>query len=293
MDFSQLFLYKIGVLCTVTGKKLFNNLEISMQRRSFVPLFFLGCGVLALPGAALPQIVDINDAINKAGRQRMLSQRAAKSYMAIGQKVQGEAADKILAASMALFDRQLVELKAFSPTPEIKATYGMLEATWGDYKTALVGSTPGKTGAEQVLDLQGKVLQLANQGTFQLEGVSGRPVGRLVNISGRQRMLSQRMAAFYLSASWGVQVSTSTSEMSKAKDEFLKAHDVLKSAPEANAAIKAELLLAETQFTFFEAALRTLRPGAGDVQAQTNVFTTSERILQVMDGVTGMYSKLT
>jgi hypothetical protein len=39
-------------------------------------------------------------------------------------------------------------------------------------------------------------------------------------------------------------------------------------------------------------ALATLRPGVGDVQAQSNVFTTSERILQVMDGVTGMYSKL-
>lgn len=263
-----------------------------MRRRSFTPLLIVGFGSLVLPRVALPQVVDINDAINKAGRQRMLSQRVAKSYMALGQKVHGDLAEKILAASMALFDRQLVELKAFSPTPEIKTTYGLMESSWSDYKTVLVGSTPGKTGAEQVLTLQGKVLQLANHGTVQLEGVSGKPVGRLVNIAGRQRMLSQRMAAFYLSASWGVQATTSAAEMSKAKDEFLKAHDVLKNAPEATAAIKAELVLAETQFTFFETALRALRPGSGDVQAQGHVFTTSERILQVMDGVTGMYSKL-
>jgi hypothetical protein len=67
---------------------------------------------------------------------------------------------------------------------------------------------------------------------------------------------------------------------------------VLKKAPEATAAIKAELELAETQFSFFDAALRTLRSGAADTTHMTNVFTTSERILQVMDGVTGMYSKL-
>lgn len=263
-----------------------------MQRRSFTPLLIVGFGTLVLPSVVLPQVIDINDAINKAGRQRMLSQRVAKTYMALGQKVHGDSADKVLAASMALFDRQLVELKVFAPTPEIKTTYGLLEAAWSDYKTVLVGGTPGKTGAEQVLLLQGKVLQLANQGTVQLEGVSGKPVGRLVNIAGRQRMLSQRMAAFYLSASWGVQATTSAAEMSKAKDEFIKAHDVLKTAPETTPAIKAELLLAETQFTFFETALRNLRPGSGDIQAQGNVFTTSERILQVMDGVTGMYSKL-
>ena len=35
-------------------------------------------------GAASAQIADINSAINKAGRQRMLSQRMAKFYQAIG-----------------------------------------------------------------------------------------------------------------------------------------------------------------------------------------------------------------
>ena len=263
-----------------------------MQRRAFTPLLIAGFGALCLPEIATPQVANLNDAINKAGRQRMLSQRAAKSYMALGQKVNGDAAEKVLAASLALFDRQLTELKAFSPTPEIKATYAMLESSWGDYKSALVGGAPDKKGAEQVISLQAKVLQLANQGTVQLEAVAGKPVGRLVNMAGRQRMLSQRMAAFYLSASWGVQSVASASEMSKARDEFVTAHTELKNAPGSTPPIKAELVLAESQFTFFETALRGLRSGSGDILAQTHVFTTSERILQVMDGVTGMYSKL-
>ena len=100
------------------------------------------------------------------------------------------------------------------------------------------------------------------------------------------------MAAVYLSATWGVRATTSVTEMNKAHDEFVSAHDLLKKAPETTPAIKAELDLAETQFSFFDAALRTLRPGTLDASHMANVFTTSERILQVMDGVTGTYSKL-
>ena len=263
-----------------------------MRRRSSISWLLASGGGLLLPVPVFAQIADINDAINKAGRQRMLSQRMAKTYMAIGQKIQSVSADKIMNLSMALFDRQLIELKAFAPAPEIKASYGSLEGAWNDYKVALIEAAPVKAGAEKVMGLSGKVMGLANQVTVQLEGFSGRASGKLVNMSGRQRMLSQRMAANYLCASWGVQIDTSAAEMAKSSEEFTKAHDMLKNAPETSALIKSELQLVESQFAFFEIALKSLKPGSGDVQAQGNVFTTSERILQVMDGVTGMYSKL-
>ena len=47
------------------------------------------------------------------------------------------------------------------------------------------------------------------------------------------------------------------------------------------------------QFEFFESALRGLAPSRAQPQQMSAVFTTSERILQVMDKATGMFPKLT
>lgn len=261
-----------------------------MKRRSLLCAGALA-PVLTPIFPAQAQVTDLNDAINKAGRQRMLSQRLAKSWCAIGLNVLPDLARETLQQSMAVFDRQLVELKAFAPNAEIRARYQTLEPLWSDYKAVLVGTLPAKQRANSLFALAGLVLQAAHQGTVQLEQVSGRPLGKLVNIAGRQRMLSQRMAAFYFAACWDVQSRTAQAELNTAHDEFVAAHELLKTAPEATPAIRAELAQAEAQFVFFAAALRALRPGQPDARGMANVFTTSERILQTMDGVTGMFSK--
>ena len=107
-----------------------------MNRRHFSGLA-LGLGLTGLPAWA--QVKDLNDAINKAGRQRMLSHRAANAYMALALQAQPAQAEKILSQSMSLFDRQLVELKAFAPSPAIRDTYVKLEGAWSDYKEKLIG----------------------------------------------------------------------------------------------------------------------------------------------------------
>jgi len=263
-----------------------------MKRRTFIAASLAGVGMVGYSALTLSQVVNLNDAINKGGRQRMLSQRMAKSYLALGLGISPSEADKTLAASMALFDRQLAELKAFAPSPDIKATYQQLEFKWSDFKAALVGEKPNQQGAANVLGLSNAVLSLANQGTVQLEKVSNKPVGKLVNIAGRQRMLSQRMASHYLAASWNVQAQSAKIEMLKARDEFLTAHDILVKAPENTERIAQELVLAEQQFVFFQAALQNLHIGSAEKRPMLEVFQTSERILQAMDDITNLYSRI-
>lgn len=257
-----------------------------MQRRTFI-----GCaGLLAAP--AFAQVADINDAINKAGRQRMLSQRMSKAYIALVHKVEPASAQQIMDRSIALFDRQLVELKAFAPTPAIRETYTRLEAAWADFKGLLVGTVPSKEQVPRVIQADAGILALANQGTLQYEQHSGKAVGKLVNIAGRQRMLSQRMAKFYLANALRADPQ-SVAEITKARQEFIAALEVLRNAPEATARIKDELALADGQWVFFDNGLQhSDGPRGHSVKQMTDVFVASENLLNAMDRVTGLYSAI-
>lgn len=243
--------------------------------------------------SAHAEITSLNEAINKAGRQRMLSQRMAKAWLAKGQGITPVRAEKIMLDSMALFDRQVIELKAYAPSPEIKATYAALEPIWSHYKTALIGQSPAIASAAGLLALDSQVLKLAHQGTVQLEKYSGRPIATLVNMAGRQRMLSQRTAKFYLSLNWGAEAPNASQDLSTAREEFAIALQTLTRAPETTAAIRQELGLAQQQWVFFDNALSMRKEKSGANRRARDVFSTSEHILDIMDKVTGMYSKLT
>lgn len=269
-----------------------NSRTLPLYRRRAFATTLAASPLLIGRTRAYAQVGDINDAINKAGRQRMLSQRMAKAWLSIGLAIEVPRAQRILNDSMALFDRQFVELKAYAPTKAIRDTYVALESLWSDYKTALVGQQPGKPAATNLVELDGRVLKLAHQGTVQLEQHSGKSLGRLVNIAGRERMLSQRMAKFYLIQAWRVAVPDAGKELEAARTEFVQALKTLREAPEATPTIRQELDLADQQWAFFDNALRRVADAADSPQRAVEVFSSSENILQVMDRVTGLYARV-
>jgi Type IV pili methyl-accepting chemotaxis transducer N-term len=142
---------------------------------------------------------------------------------------------------------------------------------------------------KSLLDQSGKVLGLANKGTGLVELQSGKPGARLINMAGRQRMLSQRMAQFYLADRWNVDSAASQREIAKARDEFIPALEVLRNAPEATAEIRQELALADGQWLFFDNALKSR---TADSKGGADVFVSSENLLQVMDRVTVLYARI-
>jgi hypothetical protein len=257
-----------------------------MKRRELIVL----AGATGFGLVAQAQVADVNDAINKAGRQRMLSQRMAKAWLAMVHKTESNSAQLILDRSMALFDRQLVELKAYAPNAELRKTYADLEGAWSEYKGALVGKHPSRDGAGGLLDTDARVLALAHQGTVQYEAVTSKPVGKLVNVAGRQRMLSQRMAKYFYAAALRVEPGQAQAEISKARTEFLSAMELLRNAPEVTPGIKDQLTLADNQWLFFDLALKEIN-NAGP-KALSHMFVTSENLLSVMDRITGLYAGL-
>ena len=239
------------------------------------------------------QVNDLGDAINTAGRQRMLSQRMGKAWLALVHGIEKSSAQSALDKSMALFDRQLAELKAYAATAEIRDTYSKLESSWSGYKGALVGSAPSRESAANMLQLNATVLALAQQGTVQFEAAQGKPLGKLVNVAGRQRMLSQRMAMYFLAARLPVDAATASIEIDKARSEFSNAMVLLHKAPETTPKIEEDLKVADAQWLFFESALKKVTLTESSThKALIDVFQASENLLLVMDRFTGMYSSL-
>jgi hypothetical protein len=241
--------------------------------------------VFALPVAA--EITSISSAINKAGRQRMLTQRMVKSYCMIGIDVQQDVAAEQLKKSIELFELQLSELTAYSHTEEIIATLDRVEVLWKPFKKILQ-SPVTRENAELLLETNDELLRATNKVVLKLQDISGNSFGRLVNVSGRQRMLSQRLAKFYMLRFWQFDNSEIRSEMEQARNEFKGALAELTAAKENSLEIQAKLSEASKQWALLNHGLGL----DGDKLVPLIAAMTSEKLLIQMNEITGMYEEL-
>lgn len=247
---------------------------------------------LALPGVwageAPAADLTVAAAINKAGRQRMLSQRIVKAYCQLGLRVLPHASQTQLNDAVKLFDAQLGELKAFAPHQRIRDALVKVEKLWRPFKATATGMV-NREGAQKLLAVNDDLLDAAQVVTVLLQEFSGTSQGFLVNISGRQRMLSQRLAKFYMLRAWGFDTPGVRDDMESAKREFEGALKVLQAAPENTDAINQELDSVALQWEWFQTALA--QEGAY-TSYRLVVADSSESMLSSLEKVTMLYEEL-
>jgi hypothetical protein len=217
----------------------------------------------------------------------MLSQRLGKAWAMLALGVEPEMAAKIRKQSEALFISQLGELQKTTPTPEITAAVAALAQAWENYKRDLA-LPPSKENAAPVYASGDQTLQRAHALTLLYEKRMATPQGHLVNIAGRQRMLSQRMARAFYFSKFGIATDTAF-DLATAHKEFIAGLDELVHAPQNTSGIRQELTLAEQQWVFYEASIDGRIQGA---RADRDVATTSERILEELNLITAKYEAI-
>ncbi len=241
--------------------------------------------VAVWPAPSFAATSELSLAENKAGRQRMLSQRIVKSYAQLGLKVQEESAAEELRVAVDVFDDQLTYLKEVSPGDDVTKGLEKVEAIWRRFKPIALGSV-SRDGAQSLMEMDGDLLSAANEVVKLLENHSGTHHAERINMAGRQRMLLERMAKFYMLKTWKFADPGVAAGLEQAKRDFEQALAKLRVDGSNTPAIERRLKTVETEW-------KTLKSALDDSQPQPLVVaTSSNRILEVMDEVTSMYVAL-
>jgi hypothetical protein len=259
--------------------------RIASRLRAHGPWLLLGA--LLVGGGAAAATLDEAQLIDIAGRQRMLSQRIVKAYCQVGLLVTPDVSRAQFAGAISRFDSQLATLAANMSNPETRAAVTHVSRLWRGVRQTANGQV-SREGA-RVLESRSEALLQASQAlVLLLERDTGTPQARLINTSGRQRMLSQRIAKLYMLRAWGIDAPSIQGDIDAAANEFSAALTALRAAPENTAAIRRELEAVALQWEWFRSAIEL----QGAESYALVVADASESILNSMDLITAKYAGL-
>ncbi|WP_426304490.1 type IV pili methyl-accepting chemotaxis transducer N-terminal domain-containing protein [Acidovorax facilis] len=231
----------------------------------------------------------LSGAINYAGWFRALSQRMAKAYCQQYLQVLPAAAVDVMGLARKMVQTGSGELARGMQSGQWPAEVGRQLAEVQKQFALLnqMTSAPATTTAlvAAASEQADRTLLIAQAVTEAIEKMAQAPSARLVNLAGRQRMLSQRLAKNYFLSAAKVDSKVVQAQLASDAADFRQALQTLKAAPVSTSSIRNELELADSQWLFFESALRRPADDAG----LNAVATTSERLLGVMDKLTGLY----
>lgn len=226
----------------------------------------------------------IAGAINRGGQQRMLSQRLVKLYALACSRTDGAAAAVLVRESVQRVEDNLALLEAELPA----ATYGDLiaaaRAGWLELRALL--DAPARASELAKLDQRAEtVLAQADALVLALESSGLAAPVHVINVSGRQRMLSQKMAKLALLQPIAADAAALQRLLDETSAAFEQGLAELQGAPLSTPAIRAMLEQGRAAWEQLRAAV----PAATQAPGRMKVAAASEELLEIFDRLTEAY----
>lgn len=253
-------------------------------RNIIIKSTFLG---ILLSGCLMAtEINNLSVAVDVAGKQRMFTQRMLKDYAMVGLQNDFGNPQQDLKDTMEEFSQNLESLIAFNKESATNESLTKVKALWTPIREQLQSSPLKENAAKLQEDLE-TLLAQANDATALFAKQTGKESGNIINISGRQRMLSQRMASLYMLKVWGIDDPKFQEKMDKSMTLFSTSLDTLMKSDMNTPEINALLSNVKKSYMFFEIMNKSKSKFIPAL-----IFKKSNEILKDMNTVTGLYAQI-